>query len=374
MGYIRQKKNGTWSYTVSLGFNPSTNKYNQKSKGGFKTKKECKAAMTELENKINKGEYFEESKDTVEEYLKEWLKNIKHNVAEGTYEFYKDIVERVLIPALGMIKIDKLNVLQIQNFLISKLTDGKLSTTTVRHYYNVLNIALNQAKKWRLIQYNPCEAVEPPKASKAKIAVLKPDEAEFLLNYTKTSEFKVMYIPLLLAITCGMRRGEVLGLQWGDVDLEEGLIRVTHNLTKVGKEIKMVIPKTDLSVRTIALLPTTIKELQYYKYNRKIIKLNKDGYDYVCCWEDGSYLKPDYVTHTFKKLLKKCNLPSMRFHDLRHTHATLLLMQGVNVKVVSERLGHSKVDMTLDTYSHVLPEMQKEAALKLEEALFKNVK
>ncbi|MCM8710489.1 site-specific integrase [Clostridium sp. SYSU_GA19001] len=369
MGYIRKKDNG-WSFTVSLGLDPVTMKYKQKSKGGFKTKKECQAAMMELETKINKGEYFEESKITLETYLKQWLENVKHNITESTYVFYKDIAERVLTPALGKIKLDKLKTMQIQNFLTDKLKDNTLSNTSVRHYYNILNIALNQAVKWQVIQNNPCLAVEPPKPSKAKIGVLKPNEVELLLNYTKSSEFKVMYIPLLLAITCGMRRGEILGLLWEDVDLEKGIIRVKHNLTKIGKETKLVTPKTDMSVRTIALLPTAISELKHYKENRKIIKLNDDEPDYVCCWGDGSYLKPDYVTHTFRKLLIKCELPLIRFHDLRHTHATLLLMQGVNPKIVSERLGHSKIDMTLDTYSHVLPIMQEEAALKLEKALF----
>lgn len=373
MGYIRKKDNG-WSFTVSLGLDPITMKYKQKSKGGFKTKKECQIAMTELESKINKGDYFEEVKTTLESYLKQWLENIKHNVAEGTYVFYKDIVDRVLTPDLGKIQLAKLKTMQIQNFLTKKLNESGLSNTTVRHYYNVLNIALNQAVKWQSIQNNPCTTVEPPKASKAKVGVLKPEEVENLLDYTKASEFSVMYIPLLLALTCGMRRGEVLGLQWQDVDLDEGILRVKNNLVKIGKENKLVVPKTDLSIRSIALLPTTIKMLKEYKENRKVVKINKDEPDFVCCWADGTPLKPDYLTHTFRKLLVKCNLPLVRFHDLRHTHATLLLMQGVNAKVVSERLGHSKVDMTLDTYSHVLPNMQKDAALKLENMLFRTAK
>jgi integrase len=178
-----------------------------------------------------------------------------------------------------------------------------------------------------------------------------------------------------------MRRGEVLGLQWEDIDLENKILRVRHSYTKVGKENKLVEPKTDLSIRTIALLPYTVRELQQYKDQRKVIKLklkkdepdkgeHKKG-DFVCCWEDGSPILPDYASHTLKKLLKRCELPLIRFHDLRHTHATLLLMQGVNVKVVSERLGHSKVDMTMDTYQHVMPQMQEEAANKLEDMLFK---
>lgn len=372
MGYIRKRSNG-WSYTVSLGLNLKTNEYKQKSKGGFKTKAECKAAMVEIENKINKNEYFEESKITLESYLNEWLDNIRYNIAESTYVFYKDIVDRILIKNLGKIQIEKLKALQIQSFLTNMINKNVLSTTTVRHYYNVLNIALNQAVKWQIIQMNPCNLVEAPKKQKAKIAVLKPNEVDKLLLYTKKSEYKVMYIPLVLALTCGMRRGEILGLQWEDVDLEKGITKIKHNLVKVGTSCKLTTPKTDSSIRTIALLPTTIKVLKEYKENKKIIKINKD-YDYVCCWENGEPIKPDYPSHTLKVLLERCNLPHIRFHDLRHTHATMLLMQNVNVKVVSERLGHSKIDMTLDTYSHVLPQMQQEAVDKLEDLLFKKAK
>lgn len=369
MGYIRKKDNG-WQYTVSLGLDPLTNKYKRKSKGGFKTKAECKEALAIMEASIAKGEYFEETKTTLESYLKKWLENIKHNITESTYEFYKN-QSMILIKDLGSVKLDKLKAMQIQSFLTSKVNEGIVNNTTVRHYYNVLNIALNQAVKWQLIQSNPCRAVEAPKPSKPKIEVLKPNEVVTLLEYTKTSDFKVMYIPLLLAATCGMRRGEVLGLQWQDIDLNNKILRVANSYTKVGKINKLVEPKTVLSVRTIALLPSTAEALREYKDNRKVIKLNKDEPDFVCCWEDGSPLKPDYVSHTLRKLLKRCDLPLIRFHDLRHTHATLLLMQGVNVKVVSERLGHSKINMTLDTYSHVLPQMQEEAAMKLENVLFK---
>jgi integrase len=306
MGYIRKKDNG-YAYTVSLGLDPKTMKYKQKSKGGFKTKKECQIAMIDFEARVNKGEYFKETKLTLEAYLKQWLENIKHNITESTYEFYKN-QSKILSEGLGNVKIDKLKGMQIQSFLTSKINDGLVNNTTVRHYYNVLNIALNQAVKWQLIQSNPCVAVEAPRPRKAQIEVLKPDEVLKLLEYTKTSEFKIMYMPLLLATTCGMRRGEVLGLQWEDIDLENKILRVRHSYTKVGKENKLVEPKTDLSIRTIALLPYTVRELQQYKDQRKVIKLklkkdepdkgeHKKG-DFVCCWEDGSPILPDYASHT----------------------------------------------------------------------------
>lgn len=375
-GSVRKHGSG-WQIRVDIEPDPLTGKRRQKAIGGFKTKKEAEKALAELISKIEKGEYFEQKEMPLSEYLKKWLAHVKHNISESTYVFYKDIINKILIPNLGNVNISKLKPIIIQNFLNEKLEEGDLSPTTVRHYYNVLNIALNQAVKWQIIENNPCFAVTPPKKRDAIPNVLNPEQVKILLDYTKESEFSVMYIPLHLALFCGLRRGEILGLQWDDVDFKNQVIRIRNNVVKVGNESKLTTPKTDNSIRTVAIMPETVKILKQHKKKQKEHQLllgeSYHKSNFVCTWEDGRTIRPDYLTHTLKKLLKKCNLPNIRFHDLRHTHATLLLMQGVNPKIVSERLGHSKVDITLDTYSHVLPEMQKEAVDKLEK-LFKEAK
>lgn len=375
-GHIRKRGVG-YQIVVDIGRDPLTGKRKQKSVGGFKTKKEAEKALAEMIAKVEKGEYFEETNMTLEEYLNKWLEYTKYNVSENTYIFYKEITTKRLIPMLGKIELKKLKAINIQTFLTEILNSENVSPTTVRHYYNVLNIALNQAVKMQLIQINPCNSVIPPKKKENKINVLTPEQVKILLDFTKESEFSVMYIPLHLALFCGLRRGEILGLQWNNVDFENNLIRISDNMVKVGTKAKMTTPKSDNSVRTVAILNETVNILKQHRKkqleNKLLFGSQYNDTNFVCTWPDGRHLKPDYLTHTLKKLLKKCNLPDIRFHDLRHTHATLLLMQGVNPKIVAERLGHSKVDITLDTYSHVLPEMQQEAVRKLDE-LFKKAK
>lgn len=375
-GHIRKRGAG-YQIVVELG-KDENGKRKQKAIGGFKKQKEAEKALAELIAKIEKGDYYEHKELLLSDYLNQWYNDYaKHNVSEVTLVFYKDIIDRILIPYIGKIQIAKLKPLQIQSFL-SKILEGDISSTTARHYYNVLNIALNQAVKWQIIDVNPCNAVEPPKKEKRKLDVLTPFEVEKLLEYTKTCEFSVMYVPITLAIMAGLRRGEILGLEWSNFDSEKGLLRITNNMVKVGSEVKMTTPKTDKSVRTVALLPSTVELLKQHRIkqieNRLLLGDDYIKNNFVCTWPNGKTIRPDYITHTLKKLLKKCDLPDIRFHDLRHTHATLLLLQGVNPKIVSERLGHSKVDITLDTYSHVLPEMQKEAVEKLENLFIKNAK
>ena len=164
-GHIR-KKDSAWQYTIELDRDPISNKRKQKSKGGFRTKRECEKAMTEMIVQIEQGEYFESRETLLKDYLHQWLEAIKNNISEGTFVFYNDIVDKIIIPKLGSIKINKLTPISIQNFLTSESKNK--SGTTVKHYYNVLNISLNRAVKWQLIQVNPCNAVETPKKSQKK--------------------------------------------------------------------------------------------------------------------------------------------------------------------------------------------------------------
>ena len=264
-GHIR-KKDSTWQYTVELDRDPISNKRKQKSKGGFRTKRECEKAMTEMIVQIEQGEYFESRETLLKDYLHQWLEAIKNNISEGTFVFYNDIVDKIIIPKLGSIKINELTPISIQNFLTSESKNK--SGTTVRHYYNVLNISLNRAVKWQLIQVNPCNAVETPKKSQKKIKVLSPEESNNLLEYAQSCIFEVMYIPVLLALTCGMRRGEILGLKWDNINFEKNILVVKNNLQLFNGTMKLTVPKTDKSARTIALLPSTIKILKELKKNQ----------------------------------------------------------------------------------------------------------
>lgn len=370
-GHIRKHGAG-WQYTIELEPDPITHKRRRKSKGGFKTKKECEAAMNELIMKLEKGEYVEYKDITLQEYMVKWLDNKKSNIKATTYEFYKNVIEGRINPVLGGIPLTKLKPLHIQEFLDYYTKDKEINSTTIKHYFTTLNTALNQAVKWQLIPSNPCAAIEPPKRKKTKMNVLTPEQVNTLLESVKNGKYSVMYIPILLAVTCGLRRGEIIALTWNNVDLVNGIITVSESaaIRVDGKNI-ITDTKTEAGQRSISVPPSVMPILKEHKRQQAENKL-KFGPEYrdnnlVCCWPNGVELTPNYITHTFKKVLREAGLPDIRFHDLRHTNATLLLLQGVNTKVVSERLGHSSIDVTLDIYGHVLPEMQKEAAEKLDE-------
>lgn len=373
-GHIRKRGAG-YQIVVDIGRDPITNKRKQKSIGGFKTKKEAEKALAELIAKVEQGEYIEYKNSTFKEFLEKWLENKKPLLKPTTYIFYETITNNILIPGLGSIELKKLKPIHIQSF-ISKLYEKEdINSTTIKHYYTTLKTALNQAVKWQLIPSNPCEAVEPPKREKKKMQVLTPEQVNQLLDYAHNSH-ETMYIPLLLALTCGLRRGEIIALKWSNVNLDKGYIAITESaaLRLDGKNY-ISHTKTDAGERVVELPSFVIPILKQHRKKQLENKLffgneYKDN-NLVCSWPNGDELKPNYITHTFKKLLRKLNLPDIRFHDLRHTHATLLLLQGVNPKIVSERLGHASIDITLDIYSHVLPTMQKEAAEKLNDLFLK---
>lgn len=368
-GHIRKRGSG-YQIIVDLGRDPLTGKRKQKAQGGFKTKKEAEKALAELIIKIEKGEYFDSQKISMKEYLEKWLEIKKPLLKPTTYLFYERIVNNVLIPNLGKMQLDKLKPLHLQSFFTELLNRDDINSTTVKHYYTTLKTALNQAVKLQLIPSNPCDAIEPPKRAKSNKSILDLKHIFYILEYAQNN-FETMYIPLLLAITCGLRHGEILALKWSNVDLEKGLITITENAPiRINGENYVSTTKTSTGKRAVKLLPFTIPILKQHKRkqleNKLLFGKAYINSDLVCCWPNGEEIRPDYITHTFKKILKKCNLPeNIRFHDLRHTHATLMLLAGINPKAAAERMGHASTDFMLDTYSHLLPTIQDEAVEKL---------
>lgn len=372
-GSIRKHGKG-YQIRLDWGTDPQTGKRKQKSKSGFKTKSEAQKELSKLlaqANSINPSNI--DSNISMENYLNKWLEFAKNNIDESTYIFYRKIVKNNLTPYFSSIKLDKLNSLQIQDFLTTQYNDGFYSKTSIRHFYTVLNVSLNQAVKWNMIPFNPTKSIDPPKKEKVLFNVLDPIEIEKLLSYTESSKFKHLYLVFHLAIFTGLRRGEIIGLQWEDINFDNKFISVRHNRIRGLKGYVMTSPKTDRSIRSVALLDKTIELLKQAKHEQNKNKLlfgndyySEKNYNFVCCWPNGKPYDGEYVSDNFKKIVKKLELEDIRFHDLRHTHATLLLSQGVNPKIVSERLGHSSIGVTLDTYSHVLPNIQQDAISKLE--------
>jgi integrase len=234
----------------------------------------------------------------------------------------------------------------------------------------VLRQALLQGVKWRLLARNAADAVEPPKPSKGVVRAMTEGETKTLLKGVREH---ALYVPVLLALTTGMRRGEILGLRWDDVDLGNGQLSVTQTLEQTREGLRLKVPKTQRGRRVVALGSVTVDALRRHKAQQAARKLRLgpafQDQGLVFPSPDGNLWKPDKFSYDFSVLAEHRGIARVRFHDLRHTHATELLRGGVHPKIVSERLGHSTIGITLDVYSHVMPGMQEEAVRKFDEAL-----
>ena len=365
-GHIRKRGAG-YQIVVDIGRDPITNKRKQKSIGGFKTKKEAEKALAQYISKIEKGEYFEAEKISLKEFLDHWLETYaKVNVAPKTFIRYKEFCNTIN-NYIGHNKLNQIKPAHIQKFYSVLIDEGRLSNSTILKIHRMLHLALKHAVMWQMIINNPTEAVTAPRVKKTEMSVWDSDTANKFLNDIKETP---IYIPTLLALTTGMRQGEICALKWDNINFSNGTISVVNSLQRLNGKLVIKPPKTDKSIRNISLMDFTIKELKEHRKKQLEYKLlfgeNYQDENFVCAWEDGRPMDPHYVSSKFAKLVKQLNYPKIRFHDLRHTHATMLLQQGVNPKIVQERLGHSQVTVTLDIYSHVLPNMQKEAVQKLE--------
>lgn len=375
-GHIRQRGEKSWSVVICVGKDDHGKpRYKWHTvHGGIRKAQE---ERNKLLNELATGTYVEPSPMSVQKYLESWLVSYAQiKVASKTFERYKEIVDKHLIPALGEIPLCKLQPLDIQQYYSTALASGRkrggrLSAQTVLHHHRVLKHALRQAIRWRLLVHNPADAVEPPRPAEHEMQVLDETQTAVLL---KAVEDTSLHIPVLLAVTTGMRRGEILALRWADVDLNAGTLSVQQSAeqTKAGG-IVFKQPKTRRSRRVVALPPIVTAALKKHRATQARARLQvgteyKD-HDLVCALWNGMPRSPGALTRAFIKLMPKLNLPRVRLHDLRHGHATLLLRQNIHPKIVSERLGHSTIGLTLDTYSHVIPGMQEEAAERIDSVL-----
>ena len=370
------KRGHGYSIVLSLGYDPTTGKRMRKwvaVPGG--NKKDAERRLAELIREIDTGAFVMPGKATVADFLKSWLENYaRANVAPRTYEGYADIVNNRLIPSVGSIMLTKLTPEHLQKlyseWLKSGRLDGKggLDPRTVQHYHQCFHRALETAIKWGMVSRNVADAVDPPKVKQHEIRVLEEDEIYRILAASKSTGY---YELIFLALYTGMRRSELLGLKWGDVDLLMGQISVSrslHHLRNGNTDIRP--PKTAKGKRLIALSPDANLMLQAYwqKLCSELGKQLKDS-DYVFADESGSNLLPDSVTKAWIRLMRRVHVPDAPLHCLRHTHASLMLKQGIHPKIVQERLGHASIGITLDTYSHVVPGLQEEAAKAFDKAL-----
>ena len=368
-GSIYRRRDGRWTAEISLEGGKSKFLYGR-------TRKEVQEKLKTALYEQQQGTLVTGAQQKVGPFLTHWLEDAhKRSIRPRTYERYEEIVRLHLAPGIGHHQLQKLSPQHLQAFYSKKLEEG-LSATTVVSLHNVLHRALETAVRWNLIARNPCDLVSPPRRKRFEIQPLSLPQIQQFLAAARGHRQEALFV---LALATGMRRGELLGLKWQDLNLEQGTLQVRRILTRIpsklpGKGFEEAEPKTDKGRRRIALAPFAAEALRQHRLSQLEAKLKAGpawrDHDYVFCTSIGTYLNPTRdVLGALKSLLDKAGLPDIRFHDLRHSCATMLLGMKVHPKIVQEILGHSQISMTMDIYSHVLPTMQEEAMHKINEAL-----
>jgi len=370
-GNIKKKRDGVFLVSIFLGRDANgKRRYVAKQING--TLKDAQTYLNTALSERDKGIFVEPTTLTVNVYLDKWLEAAaRPRVSRRTADGYAGLLDRYIRAPLGHKRLDKLQPLDIQQVYGEMLARG-LSARVVRHTHSALHNALKQACKWGLIARNPSDLVELPKVANKERRVLSPDEAADFLKVAGRMPHGLIFE---FALLTGMRPEEYLALQWSDVDLTSGAVQIRRALVRHKKSWSFEEPKTARSRRTVFLPAPLLRKLVAHKRAQSAARLKLgaawQAHDLVFCGAEGTpHSIPNLTYRYFRPILEKAELPRIRLYDLRHSCATLLLMAGENPKVVSERLGHSTIVLTLDTYSHVLPTMQQQATARLEKMLY----
>jgi integrase len=365
---LGSKGHGTWYFVTELPAGPKGVR-RQERRGGFPTQKAAQVAMDAVKTRVCSGSYADAGKLTVGEYLQRWIVG-KGKLRPSTRASYSQHIANHLEPAIGHIRLSELRSFHIAEMLANiRAGDGENKApgaATTQRIFATLRNALATAVQQGLIIVNPCTTVEIESESEqhATSTVWTPQEAATFLDYVDADRLGILYD---LTLTTGMRRGEVIGLRWQDVDLERGVLSVRQSVVQVGGTEHVGQPKTRKSTRRVPLDKATVALLKAHR-KRQVAEqlqwgeawLDTDGR--VFTREDGRGLSPEWLSRQFKLLSKRACVPIIRFHDLRHSSASLALAGGVPLRVVSERLGHSSIGITADLYTHVFEEVGREAA------------
>jgi integrase len=364
-GTIYQRDDGRWEARVTVGFGARRSFYGA-------TRQEVVQKLREAQQALESGLPLGDGRQTTAQFLESWLRAVEHRLRGSTWNRYYEYVALHIVPALGQVRLTKLSPQHVQQFYAQKLSEG-LSSTTVRHIHAVLHRALVHAVKVGLVPRNVTDAVEAPRMRHAQIHPLSATQAHAFLEACRSERLYALFV---MALATGMRQGELLALRWQDVDLAHGTLQVRASLRyQVGKGFVFEEPKTKHGRRSIALPPDAVEALQSHLTHQEAERQRLGS-----AWRDeglvfasevgGPIEATNMMRGSFHRVVKRSGVPKIRFHDLRHTAATLLLGARVNPKVVSEMLGHSAISITLDIYAHVLPDMQQDAATTMQGLLF----
>lgn len=367
-GNIRKRKDGRWEGRYTAGHDPETGKQLFKNVLG-KTQAEVKDKLNAALEELKRIDVVVSDQMTTGEWLDTWLEHYaKPLMRATTYNNYETLIRLYIKPYVGEVKLNKLTTLQIQKLYNRLLTNGRfdrpeakdqpkgLSGKTVRNIHTVIHSACEKAIMERILAVNPTKGCRLPKKDHTEMKVLPPEKlADFFREAKETGVFELYYLDL----STGLRRGELLGLKWSDIVFENRTLEVKRQIQRVNGVIQETAPKTRNAYRKILLPVEAVEILQQYREQQTLES------EYVFSSPTGGIMEPDCARKMLKRVLQRAGLDEMRFHDLRHTFATLALQNGVDVKTLSGILGHYSAGFTLDTYAHVTTQMQEDAANKV---------
>ncbi len=366
-GSIYKRRDGRWVGVISLGY--VNRKRKRKALYGA-TRREVQERLTSALKATQEGRPIPPERQTVARFLGDWLENsAKPAIRPSTYIRYGAHVRNHISPAIGHIKLSRLTPQHVQALLNEKLGDG-LAPATVRYMHAVLRRALKQALKWDLVARNAAALVDTPRVTQKEIEPFTPEQARTFLDAIRGDRLEALYS---VALAVGLRRGEVLGLKWSDVDLDKRTLTVRASLQRIDGALVLVEPKSRQSRRTVALPQTVIDAVRLHRarqlQERLLAGSRWQDHGLVFSTTIGTPMDPRNLTRHFRKAIRSAGLPLRRFHDLRHSCASLLLAQGVHPRVVMEILGHSQISITMNTYSHVIEKLQHDAAAQIDALL-----
>lgn len=368
------KRRSLYYAVIYEGVDPASGKERHRWYPAGKTRKGAEKVLGDLVKRHHDGDYRAPDRITLGDYLTErWLPTKRAQLRRSTFDSYTRNVKNHVVPRIGGIPLQKLTPEDLDEFYAGLLADGKLngkqgglSVKTVRYIHTIIRKALSDAQRKGSVQRNVADLADAPKLSSAPRRPMKVWTAEQLREFIEGIADNRLYPAIYLSSSTGMRRGEVLGIRWEDIDLDGLRLSVRHSVLNVAYEIEISEVKTSSSRRTVDLDPRTVAVLKAWRktqlQERVALGLRPKDDSLVFADPDGRPVHPDLYSQTFDRLVAAADVPRIRLHDLRHTHATILLKEGVPAKVVSERLGHANVAFTMSVYQHILPGMQADAA------------
>lgn len=374
-GWVEERGTGRWRLNVNCGSSEDGSRKVIRETVKAKNRDAAIKLLGKLIDRIEKGEYIEKSKQTFKAFVEKWLKSYaEKNLAPKTLYRYKQLLDSRILPALGHLKVDQIKPMHLMEFY-SNLTEdgiredkrkGGLSERTILHHHRLISAILQDAVEWQVIPANPASRVSPPKVHKKHGGFYDEEQTKALMAAVETEKIKHKVL-IYLAVFCGLRCGEIMGLEWQDIDLEKSTLTVRQTGQYIpGQGAFVKDPKNESSQRIISIPLRVVNVLSLHKDKQEEAAAKLDnlwqGSERVFTTRDGKPAHPEWPSQWFPKFLRRKNLPPLPFHGLRHTAATIMIAQGADIKNLSSRLGHSNISTTGNIYAHALKSVDRDIA------------